>query len=603
MQQEFASFRTRLLWLILLFAVGFGGFATILYKQAKAAFLEGLEAELSGDAHWISLQIMDLPSQSPWAADSICRLASQAKGYRFSLVDPKGKVIGDSHIDRDQLDTLDNHSSRPEVQAAREKGIGKELRYSLTTQMDMLYFAQRIPNTDTVVRVSAESVVLQKFSKAAMRTWAGFAFLFLALAGSVLWWTNFAISAPLLRLSLDARDPQKPLRWNAPFREADVLNRAFEAYVDLIRKLGIRTQHERDRLAGVVERLEEGVLLFDDSGFVRLANGSAYRLLQGRALGESWEGRRLLDVLEDTSLKAFTTIESRENLPPVLLMDKHPGAPFDLVGHCRELQPGEVGEPGLHREFLLTIANVTEFRSLDRSKSEFVANASHELKTPLASIRGYSESLLEGAMENSALRKSFIEKIHNNALRLQDLVVDLLNLSKLEAGETARSEWLPLKAYITSALQRSRSLIESQGLRIEVLVPDQVVWDMEPRDLELILDNLISNAAKYNRPAGKIKVTWEQNQRLVIKDTGVGIPPDILPHIFERFFRGDEARRQEGTGLGLAIVKHAAQKYGFKVWAESQVGEGSRFLVEVGEKESPQKESSQKTKLGKEEPV
>src|SRR5690606_10780544 len=144
----------------------------------------------------------------------------------------------DSHIDRDRLDTLDNHNSRPEIEAARASGSGSEMRYSVTTRMDMLYFAQKLPGTDTVVRVSASSEVIQKFSRAALRTFAGFAFLFLALAFSVLWWTHYAISAPLLRLSLDAHDPQKPLRWNAPFREADVLNRAFEAYVDLIRKLG-----------------------------------------------------------------------------------------------------------------------------------------------------------------------------------------------------------------------------------------------------------------------------------------------------------------------------------------------------------------------------
>jgi two-component system phosphate regulon sensor histidine kinase PhoR len=268
--------------------------------------------------------------------------------------------------------------------------------------------------------------------------------------------------------------------------------------------------------------------------------------------------------------------------PPVIHIDKGPEAPFDLVCHLAPLDPGAGGG-----EYLLTLLNVTEFRNLDRVKSEFVANASHELKTPLSSLKGYAEALVERALEDPKVRLNFAKKIHANALRLERLVQDLLSLSRLETGQPPReNEPLPLRGYVHAAAGHHRDALDAAGIRLENHVPEDARVAMEARDLELILDNLVGNAVRYNKPGGKIKIWTEPDEggglKLSVKDTGIGIAPEMLPRIFERFYRADASRaRKDGTGLGLAIVKHAAAKYGMAVSAESIPGEGSRFMVGI----------------------
>ena len=177
-----------------------------------------------------------------------------------------------------------------------------------------------------------------------------------------------------------------------------------------------------------------------------------------------------------------------------------------------------------------------------------------------------------------------MKKIHSSALRLESLVKDLLSLSRLESNTPPReTERLPLRGYVNAAANLYRDALDAAGLRLENHVAEDARVLMEPRDLELILDNLIGNAVRYNKPGGKIKVWTDpeaEGLRLSVKDTGIGIPDTMLPRIFERFYRADASRAsKDGTGLGLAIVKHASAKYGMTVSAESIVGEGSRFML------------------------
>ena len=186
-------------------------------------------------------------------------------------------------------------------------------------------------------------------------------------------------------------------------------------------------------------------------------------------------------------------------------------------------------------------------------------------------------------MDNPKMMEHFLRKVHDNALRLQNLVKDLLSLSQLENQGPARAEPLPVRGFTQAAWNQHRIEAERMGVRFENRVPENLIWNMEPRDLDLLVGNLVGNAVRYNRAAGKVQVEWDEETRILcVRDTGQGIPPDMLPHIFERFYRGDPARaRGDGTGLGLAIVKHAAQRYGIQVSAESTLGEGSRFCLEV----------------------
>jgi two-component system phosphate regulon sensor histidine kinase PhoR len=550
-------------------------------------------------------------------ADSLARAVSRYKGYRITIIAADGRVIGESHIPQGELEEIENHGNRPEVVQARSaattdtsaagSNMGQIRRYSPTTHQMMLYVAKSLGPDAPVIRIAAGPATLDDFRAVARRTAVLAILLFLLAAGVIALWVSRRISRPLLHLRGEARDVSKPLRWEAPFREAEILNEAFTDYADAVQKLATELRVERDRLLELLDRLEEGVVLLDRWGSIRAVNAAALKLLPLRAdvrdrVGPL-TGLYFRDAVRHEGLARWATEirpgkageAPREGVYQVDKYERHEAddaedngagdsvneSPVDLLCHMRVLQP-----QGAEEEILLTLVDVTGFRNLDRAKTDFVANASHELKTPLSSILGYAEALIDGASEDPRARGPFLQKIHANARRLQGLVQDLLNLSQLESqGGTPRVEPLFVRDFVQAAWNNHRAAAESKGLRFENRVPLDLAWHMEPRDLDLMIGNLVGNAVKYNAPAGKVRVDWDEGSRtLGVRDTGAGIPADALPRIFERFYRGGGARAtNEGTGLGLAIVKHAAQRYGITVAAESRLGEGSRFTLEVPE--------------------
>lgn len=585
LDREHPSLRAHLIGMLGIFAALFLGLTVYLYVTSRSIFADALERDLSGDLEWMASLIAEDPGllDSPARADSLCRAVSRFKGFRLTLIDTAGRVRADSHVLPAQLGSLENHRDRPEVAAARVSGWGHAWRNSSTLGIEMLYVARKLPNQEGYLRGAAGPTALWSFQKASIRVFALFLGLFLAASLAVTWWISRKISSPLLHL-IDAGiqgagDGTTP-RWEAEFREAEVLNRAFRGYVGEIRKLGGDIEKERDKLVAVLNQLEEGIVILSSDGIILAANPSSMRLLGSAVSPSAWIGGPAHQALRHQALVAWVAEAEAPDRPPVLHLDKGPEAPFDLLCHLAALD-SETGP----REYLLTLINVTEFRHLDRVKSEFVANASHELKTPLSSIKGYAEALIEGALSDTKVREPFVRKIHSNALRLERLVQDLLALSHLEANPAPKdTEPLPLRGYVNAAANLHRQGLEASGIRLENHVADDVRVIMEPRDLELILNNLVGNAVKYNRPGGKVKLWVDigDSVRLSVKDTGIGIPEDMLPRIFERFYRAGAARAsKEGTGLGLAIVKHAAHKYGMTVSAESIIGEGSRFIVDI----------------------
>lgn len=582
------SLLSRLFLLLGILGCGILFLTAYLYRSTERLLTEELRANLLGDLEWLTTQVENDPGLLRFPrADSLAKAVSAAKGYRVSVIAADGRVTGDSHVPRERLAEVENHAMRPEVVRARANGVGEARRLSVTAGQKMFYVARRPGPEGTegpILRVAAGPATLDGFAAIARRTAWAVVLLFLLAATVIALWVSRSISRPLLRLRDGARDVAKPLWWDAPFREAEILNEAFTEYAGAVQRLTGEVRAERDRLLALLDRLEEGVLLLDRAGRVRAANDSARRLLPLREPGEEIEGRAFRDVVRHEGLGRWVAGErargaggdAREG---VYQVDKGPDSPADLLCHLRVLRP-----EGAAEETLLTLVDVTSFRNLDRAKTDFVANASHELKTPLSSILGYSETLLHGAGDDSAARANFLRKIHSNALRLQALVQDLLNLSQLEDGETApRVEFLSVRDFAQEAWNQNRITAEKSGIRFENRIPRELTWRMEPRDLDLILGNLVGNAVKYNSPGGKVRVEWDAaTRRLGVRDSGGGIPADALPRIFERFYRGGAARAgNEGTGLGLAIVKHAAQRYGIAVSAESVIGEGSVFVLEA----------------------
>ena len=248
--------------------------------------------------------------------------------------------------------------------------------------------------------------------------------------------------------------------------------------------------------------------------------------------------------------------------------------------------------------FILTFYDITRLKRLEQMRKEFVANVSHELRTPLTLIKGFAETLLDGALKDPDSAQRFVSTIHRNADRLALIIEDLLTISSLESGHVSlEKQSLRLHSLVTQVISELQARPAARPISIENAVPPELVVCADLQRLQQVLTNLMDNAIKYGRENGQVKIgaiTLPDNSvEISVSDDGPGIPPDALDRIFERFYRVDKARSREqgGTGLGLSIVKHIVQVHGGRLWVESQLGEGSTFhftlpQVDEGEESS-----------------
>jgi two-component system phosphate regulon sensor histidine kinase PhoR len=332
---------------------------------------------------------------------------------------------------------------------------------------------------------------------------------------------------------------------------------------------------ERDRLEMVLAATIEGVIALDRSGNVTLMNEAAGGLLsvaRGECIGKPLDAACNVPALSRLADKAMLTGEL--STTEITHDDKL------LEVYATPLQ-GQMG-------VVLVLHDITEMRRLESVRRDFVANVSHELKTPLTSIRAYVETLMDGGLRDAENNMRFLQKIDAHVNRLAAIITDLLSLSRIEAGKAFSPHLrLDVRQPLLETYQRLGPTAEGKGLRIKVLVqeePLEVLGDLEA--LQQVFDNLIDNAIKYTEPGGTVEVGARHENahvRIDVKDTGVGIPQEDLPRIFERFYRVDKARSRElgGTGLGLSIVKHYVQALGGELQVESQLGIGSTFTVKL----------------------
>ena len=365
------------------------------------------------------------------------------------------------------------------------------------------------------------------------------------------------------------------------------LARAFDAAAPRLEERIARLEQDRRQLRAVLSGMAEGVIAIDERRRLLFANASADELFglgtwaEGRLLPELIRSPQVHEAIETTldgpaPYQGEITLASREGAlraPPRVLAVR--GAP--LVGSP---PPGAV----------LVFHDVTELRRLERMRQDFVANVSHELKTPLASIKAYTETLLDWALHDENVNVRFLQRIEEQADRLNGLILDLLSLARLESGQEVYEHGpLALAGVVASCVESHRDRIEAKGLTLGLdLGPlddgTRVMADEEA--VRQILDNLIDNAIKYTPEGGSVRVSCAmtgEGVALEVADTGIGIPRDDLPRVFERFYRVDKARSRElgGTGLGLSIVKHLVQSIGGQVSVASRVNAGSRFTVQL----------------------
>ncbi|AGA29556.1 sensor histidine kinase [Singulisphaera acidiphila] len=345
-------------------------------------------------------------------------------------------------------------------------------------------------------------------------------------------------------------------------------------------------EQDRQQLRAVLGGMSEGVIAIDARRRLLFANASANQLFGidadsvGRLIPELIRSTQVQGAVEATlsspnPYQGEVTLATRESV---------------LRIHSRILAVYGTPLPGPPPGAVLVFHDVTELRRLERMRQDFVANASHELKTPLASIKAYTETLLDWALKDETVNVRFLERIDEQAERLNQLILDMLSLARLETGQEVFEHGpLPLAPVIVACLNSHRDRADAKGLQLSLELgelDEQSEVKADEEAIRQILDNLVDNAIKYTHEGGSVRVSCRQTDDAIaveVADSGIGIPRDELARVFERFYRVDKARSRElgGTGLGLSIVKHLVQSIDGQVTVVSRLGAGSCFTVRL----------------------
>ena len=499
-------------------------------------------------------------------ADHVAQRAGMALGYRVTLIDTAGVVLGDSEFGSEARRRLENHATRPEVIAARSRDVGAARRRSASAGDEELYVAVRHPLG--TVRVSMTTYRLDEVVRGAQLDVLASGLV--ALLGTLLlvWVFARTISQPVVELrdvarAIAAGDLTQRPSLAAPGEVGDLataLSRMAEQLATRMRAL----QEDDDLMVALLESLEEGVLALAPNGSIVRINERARVLLNVSAPLPF--GRELLP--REYAIRA--AIDQA--------LDGHvtPTAEVGLNERTLAITSRPLPTAGA----VLTLLDLTVLRRLETIRRDFVANVSHELKTPLTAVSGFAETLLDETIP-PAQRQQFIETIRDNAMRMQRIVDDLLDLSRIESGG-----WRPnvtsmdVSAVIASVMAEVGARAAAKGVElIRDLSSDAVRLQADPTAIRQVIANLVENAVQYTSTgAVTLRTRAEQGMvRIDEVDTGVGIAAEHLPRIFERFYRVDTGRSREqgGTGLGLAIVRHLVDAHGGRVEAASRTGAGT----------------------------
>ena len=524
-------------------------------------------------------EVRDLRKDAPRVASNI---AGEIRS-RVTLISAAGEVVGDSEVPPAELAQLENHLDRPEIHQAVATGEGTSVRYSATLHTEMLYVAYPFASASGergVLRLALPLTALD----AAKERLHGMLLLALAAVTSVALVVSYILSrvaSRSVRSIIAGAERFRAGHFDAriPVASQDELGELALVMNDMagrIEKELACIAAEKNRLDTILHGMGEGLLVTDANGSITHAN-PAFRSMF--SIGEEIEGKPLIEISRHPALNdAFRKVASsrlghREEL---FLQAEQQRA---ILTHWVPLL-----KDGKLEGIVAVFHDITEIKRLEKIRSDFVANASHELRTPITVIQGYAETLLDTVPEKEEQTARFVAIIHKHAERLATLVNDLLSLSELES-KTFSLKLLPIP--LTAAIEQACSLLEPKAKRKHITLMQegistlpQVLADL-PR-LEQVLVNLIDNAIKYSPEHASITISGRDEGEVVrisVTDKGSGIPSKDLPRIFERFYRVDEARSREegGTGLGLAIVRHIVQLHGGTVAVESISGKGSTF--------------------------
>lgn len=482
---------------------------------------------------------------------------------RVTVLSPEGNVLFDNYVD---AETMENHLQREEVQQALHNKEGYAVRMSDTLGKEVIYYAVLMPDGDVLRFARVNDTVLMRFASVSHYV---LGILLILIAGA--FFAARSITARVIK-PLEKIDLDRPL--TGPPLTYPELQPLLERIVTQQRKLEKemrRYKNKKQELKAVTNNMDEGLLFLDNSGEIISINKSAVRFFASEK--QELIGKNLLTLSLGKEIeKLFAKIDTAGK--GSLLLSR--GSSY------YQLNGSKIGDKGM----VLLIMDVTEKTASEKLRREFSANVSHELKTPLQSVLGYSEIMLNGLVKEDD-RPRFLRKIYDEAKNLLQLIDDIIKLSRLEEQQQDMLEKFNLRKVLEQAVQRMADKASRNNIvvNLECGAAEYLMQGI-PSMLEEVFANLLDNAIKYNRPGGSVtmKVIEKENKWVIsVADTGIGIAPEEKDRIFERFYRIDKSRHKavEGTGLGLSIVKHGIIFHKGTIKVLSAQGKGTEFVIKL----------------------
>ena len=539
--------------------------------------------DLNARAVLVGKIVSEVPVDSLDQLQALVQKIDSELDTRITLIKEDGRVLVDS---REVAGLMDNHGDRPEIIGALESGQGSSTRYSFTLEQELMYLAKPVVLDSGVivvrVSVSTEDLLAALSVMKGRIIWGGI--LVFLLAGALSLFFSLRISKPIQMIKAGAQH----------FAEGDLGHRLPEFGIGEISSLAVSMNQmaqqledrlqdmtmQRDEMRAVLSGMVEGVIAVDPRDHILSMNKAARGILEIKK--KVYRGRMVQEVLRHSELIEFLgqVRENKGTLTADITLHMNPPRFIRITG-------SQMSTEGESWGVVLVMNDVTRTRQLESIRSEFVANVSHELKTPITAIKGFVETLrtLEPGSEDETAR--FLEIVNKHVDRLNAIINDLLELSRIEEQGREQNVELspqPVAAVFQKVLQNNTDLAVKNGINLVVEGDDSIEVPMHVQLLEHALNNLLDNAIKYSLSGGNVWLKVEETEKQVkisVQDEGPGIAAEHQERIFERFYRVDKGRSRDlgGTGLGLSIVKHIAIIHHAKVSVKSQPGSGSTFIL------------------------
>ncbi len=544
----------------------------------RSTYLNDLRKSLFSQAALIS----DIVSfDAPSSLDGFCRQFKEQTGYRVTVISLDGRVLGDS--DKDSS-TMENHRGRPEIKESLVNGSGMSMRHSDTLHDELLYVAIRVMRSGKPVGFIRLSMQLRTVDAAVNSLRIK---IFGAVAAILLATGLFSIGQMerIRRLTRQIVTFSRSLAGGAVGNKL-YLERAgeFDEIAESLNAMSVELQNsiavneeERKRLTVILRSIPDVLMILDSQGIVQLSS-SASRSYFGDA---PLRGKQVFEVIRNPLFLSLMD-EARRNLTAgvgELRLDYPEERFFSARVSPLSYKASELSG------FVVILHDITQLKRLEQTRKDFVANISHEIKTPITSIKGFADTLLEGALHDAEHAERFLTIIKSNSERINSLVDDLMTISKIELG-VAKIEKAPVA--VPDAVEQVMTLLQAKAaeknLFLKKDIPDQELTVAADRDkLIQVLTNLVDNAIKFTEKGGIMISAGKDNGKpyIVVEDTGIGILEKHLPRLGERFYRVDTARSRKmgGTGLGLAIVKHIVKAHGWDMQIESVPEKGTKVKI------------------------